>query len=198
MENELKNLFDGTNYPGKKLTIFTYPAPVLKKIAPEVTEFTDELKELIIDMLHTMYMAPGIGLAAPQVGKSLRLFVSDIDFEREEEDSEDEENPTYKNINLNPRVFINPKITAKEGEILFEEGCLSVPGIYEKVKRFEKIKLEYQDINGEKHELHAEGLESVCLQHELDHLNGIVFIEKLSPLKQQFVRKQFQKQQKRK
>ena len=196
MENKLKTLFDGESYPGKTLNIFTFPAPVLKQVAKEVVDFNDELSELVIDMLHTMYMAPGIGLAAPQIGKSLRLFVSDIDFEREE--VEDEEHPTYRNINLNPRVFINPKIIAKEGEILFEEGCLSVPGIYEKVKRFEKITLEYQDLDGKKQSLSAEGLESVCLQHELDHLNGIVFIEKLSPLKQQFVRKQFQKKQNRK
>lgn len=192
MSDEIKNLFDGENYPGNPLKIYTYPAPVLKIVASEVVDFNQELKDFVIDMIHTMYMAPGIGLAAPQVGKSIRLFVSDIDFEREEIETEDGE-VTYKNNNLSPKVYINPKITKTEGEILYEEGCLSVPGVYEEVKRFEKITLEYQDLEGVTHSVSAEGLESVCLQHELDHLNGIVFIEKLSPMKKMLVTKKFLK-----
>tara|TARA_B100000927_G_C16297490_1_gene402071 strand:- start:139 stop:723 length:585 start_codon:yes stop_codon:yes gene_type:complete len=192
MSNELKNLFNGEPYPGKPLKIYTYPAPVLKIIAPPVSDFNEDLKDLIIDMVHTMYKAPGIGLAAPQIGKSLRLFVSDIDFEREEIKHENGD-ISYINKNLSPKVYINPKIIKTEGEILYEEGCLSVPGIYEEVKRFEKITLEYQDLNGTKHTLDAEGLESVCLQHELDHLNGIVFIEKLSPMKKMLITKKFLK-----
>tara|TARA_B100000925_G_scaffold270446_1_gene232926 strand:+ start:5473 stop:6060 length:588 start_codon:yes stop_codon:yes gene_type:complete len=193
MKTDLKNLFDGNIYPGKSLKIFTYPAPVLKVVASPVKDFNEELKSLVIDMVHTMYEAPGIGLAAPQVGKSLRFFVSDTSFEREEVEGSEEEETVYRNINLNPKVYINPKITKSSGEVLYEEGCLSVPGVYEEVKRFEKITLEYQDLEGEKHFLEAEGLESICLQHELDHLNGIVFIEKLSPMKKMLVTKKFLK-----
>ena len=156
-------------------------------------EFNEELKELVFDMIYTMYEAPGIGLAAPQVGKSLRFFVSDTTFEREEIEESKEEETEYRNINLNPKVYINPQITKSSGEVLYEEGCLSVPGVYEEVKRFEKITLEYQDLEGERHSLEAEGLESICLQHELDHLNGIVFIEKLSPMKKMLVTKKFLK-----
>jgi peptide deformylase len=192
MKTDLKNLFSSEEYPGNKLKIFTYPAPVLKVIAKPVTNFNDELKSLIIDMLNTMYDAPGIGLAAPQVGKSLRFFVSDTNFEREEIE-QPEGDPVYKNVNLNPRVYINPRIIKSSGEVLYEEGCLSVPGVYEEVKRFEKITFEYQDSEGEMHTLEAEGLESICLQHELDHLNGIVFIEKLSPMKKMLVTKKFLK-----
>ena len=112
---------------------------------------------------------------------------------REEIEGSEEEETEYRNINLNPKVYINPKITKSSGEVLYEEGCLSVPGVYEEVKRFEKITLEYQDLEGEKHSLEAEGLESICLQHELDHLNGIVFIEKLSPMKKMLVTKKFLK-----
>ena len=193
MENELKQLFNGTDYPGKNLKIFTYPAPVLKIIGQPVKDFNDELKNFVIDMVHTMYSAPGIGLAAPQVGKSLRLFVSDTEFERKEIGEDENGEAIFKNINLSPKVYINPKITKKSGEILYEEGCLSVPGIYEEVKRFEKITMEFQDLTGEKFTIEAEGLEAVCLQHELDHLNGVVFIEKLSPMKKMLITKKFLK-----
>ena len=193
MENELKQLFNGTDYPGKNLKIFTYPAPVLKIIGQPVKDFNDELKNFVIDMVHTMYSAPGIGLAAPQVGKSLRLFVSDTEFEREEIGEDENGEAIFKNINLSPKVYINPKITKKSGEILYEEGCLSVPGIYEEVKRFEKITMEFQDLTGGKLTIEAEGLEAVCLQHELDHLNGVVFIEKLSPMKKMLITKKFLK-----
>ena len=117
--DEIKNLFDGENYPGNPLKIYTYPAPVLKIVASEVVDFNQGLKDFVIDMIHTMYMAPGIGLAAPQVGKSIRLFVSDIDFEREEIETEDGE--VITDNNLSPKVYINPKITKTEGEILYEE-----------------------------------------------------------------------------
>ena len=114
---------------GKQLKIYTYPAPILKKIAEPVTEFNDELKALIKDMLFTMYNAPGIGLAAPQVGISKRIFVMDIDYDREEV-SEADGNKKYEYSGFNPRVIINPEFSNKTGETLFEEGCLSVPGVY--------------------------------------------------------------------
>ncbi|MAW07059.1 MAG: peptide deformylase [Halobacteriovoraceae bacterium] len=199
MEDELKEAFSNhklaESFPGNPLKIFTYPAPVLKVIAKPVTEFNEELKSLVIDMLHTMYNAPGIGLAAPQVGKSLRFFVSDIDFETKDTDPENDEAP-LEYSNLNPKVFINPKIKKSSGEIIYEEGCLSVPGVYEEVKRYENITLEYQDLSGKTCEIEAEGLRSVCLQHELDHLNGIVFIEKLNPMKKMLITKKFLKKNK--
>ena len=174
----------------KPLKIYTYPAPVLKKISTEITQIDEDIKNLCSDMIKTMYLSRGIGLAAPQVGKSIRLFVSDIEFEIDEENEDLIKNPA-------PRVFINPKITKKEGQTTYEEGCLSFPGVYEKVTRYETITLEYQNINGEHHTIDADGLESICLQHELDHLNGIVFIEKLSTLKQQFLKRKFLKSKKR-
>lgn len=178
---------------GQKLKIFTYPVPVLKKVAEPVTQFGPELKELCLNMLHTMYHAPGIGLAAPQVGQSLRLFVMDIDFDREEVELPSGET-TYDYSSLNPRVLINPRLENKSGEVLYEEGCLSVPGIYEQVKRAASLTVHYQDWDGQHHQLEAEGLLAVCLQHENDHLDGIVFLERLSMLKKNFLTKKFLKQ----
>ena len=118
-----------------------------------------------------------------------------VDFETKDTDPESEEAP-LEYSNLNPKVFINPKIKKSSGEIIYEEGCLSVPGVYEEVKRYENITLEYQDLSGKLCEVEAEGLKSVCLQHELDHLNGIVFIEKLSPMKKMLITKKFLKKNK--
>ncbi len=177
---------------GEKLKVYTYPAPVLKKIAEPITEFNDDLKKLCKDMLYTMYHAPGIGLAAPQIGKSIRLFVMDIDFNREEVTRADG-TKDYELSNFNPLILINPEIEKVEGEILYEEGCLSLPGLYEEVKRVEKIKVHYQDVEGNKHTLDADGLLSVCIQHENDHLEGIVFLERLSTLKRNFLTKRYLK-----
>lgn len=190
----LENTENPANYSleGEELKIFTFPAPVLKKVAVPVTQFNQELKDLVRDMLFTMYHAPGIGLAAPQVGHSIRLFVMDIDFEREKV-LDANGNTEWKLSNFNPRVFINPVFKNKQGEILYEEGCLSVPGIYEEVKRAEHVVVEYQDVSGNKHVLEAEGTLAVCLQHENDHLDGIVFLERLSMLKRQFLTKKFLK-----
>ncbi|MFG1482414.1 peptide deformylase [Halobacteriovorax sp. GFR7] len=177
---------------GEKLEIFTYPAPVLKKVAAPVEKFDDELKKLCKDMLFTMYHAPGIGLAAPQIGVSDRIFVMDIDFHSKEitraDGTKDQELS-----NFNPRIFINPKIEKLQGEILYEEGCLSVPGIYEEVKRSEQIRVTYQDIEGNEQVLEVDGLLSVCIQHENDHLDGIVFLERLSTLKRNFLTKRYMK-----
>lgn len=190
-----KSFLDNYKLEGKSLEIFKYPAPVLKKIAKPVTEFNQELKELARDMLYTMYHAPGIGLAAPQVGVSLRMFVIDIWYEREKVTLHDG-TEEYRLSDFQPMVIINPVFKKKEGEFLYEEGCLSVPGIYEEVKRAELVTLEYQDLEGNFHTLEADELLSVCLQHENDHLDGIVFVERLSMLKKQFILKKFAKQNK--
>lgn len=194
MEN---NFLNNYKLEGEKLSIFTYPAPVLKKVAKPVTEFNDELHTLVKNMLYTMYHAPGIGLAAPQVGVSIKMFVLDIWFNREKitlADGSEE----FRLSEFSPMVFINPVLKNQSGEIIHEEGCLSVPGIYEDVKRAELVTVEYQDLSGNTHELDADELLSVCLQHENDHLEGIVFIERLSFLKKQLLEKKFLKQQQKK
>lgn len=189
----MKNTFlDNYEFTGEKLKIFTFPAPVLKKIAKPVEIFNEELEILCKNMLYTMYHAPGIGLAAPQVGQSIRLFVMDLDYNREEFTNSDGEKD-FRFSNFSPRVYINPVIEKLSGEIAFEEGCLSVPGVYEDVNRAESIKITYQDIRGNTHiEEHTE-LNSVCIQHENDHLDGIVFLERLSTLKRNFLTKKYLK-----
>jgi peptide deformylase len=190
-----KSFLDNYKLEGKTLEIFKYPAPVLKKIAKPVTDFNQELKDLARDMLYTMYHAPGIGLAAPQVGVSLRLFVIDIWYEREKVTLHDG-SEEYRLSDFQPMVIINPVFKKKEGEFLYEEGCLSFPGIYEEVKRAELVTIEFQDLDGNFHMLEADELLSVCLQHENDHLDGIVFVERLSMLKKQFILKKFAKKNK--
>jgi peptide deformylase len=149
-----------------KLTILNYPDPRLHTVAKPVKEVNDDIRQLIADMAETMYDAPGIGLAATQVDKHIQLLL--VDTSKAQNDLQ---------------VFINPKIVAKSGEQDYEEGCLSVPGIYETVTRAEKITVEALDVNGKKFKLNAEGLLAVCIQHEMDHLLGKVFVEYLSPLK---------------
>jgi peptide deformylase len=178
---------------GEKLKIFTYPEPVLSMKAEEVTDFNSGLKKLAQDMLFTMYHAPGIGLAAPQIGRSIRMFVIDVDYDRETiTNSEGKED--YRLSNFNPLILINPIITGTTGTTTFEEGCLSLPGVYEEVKRFKTIHVKYQDLEGNFHELHADDLLSICIQHENDHLNGVVFIERLSNLKKNFYKKKLVKE----
>lgn len=192
-----KNFLECYKLEGERLNIHTYPAPVLKLTAKPITEFNNELHTLIKNMLFTMYHAPGIGLAAPQVGISLRLFVLDIWFLREKITlaNGDEE---YRLSDFKPMVFCNPILKNKSGEILHEEGCLSVPGIYEDVRRAEFVTMSFQDMFGNQHEIKADELLSVCLQHENDHLDGIVFIERLSLLKRNLLEKKFLKQKKKK
>jgi len=144
-----------------------------------------------------MYNAPGIGLAAPQVGVSKRLFVLDIWFEREKITHADG-SEEYRLSDFNPMVFINPVFKNKSGEVIHEEGCLSVPGIYENVKRAEFVTVEFCDLQGNELLLEADELLSICLQHENDHLDGIVFIERLSLIKRQLLEKKFLKTQKKK
>ena len=149
-----------------KLTILNYPDPRLHTVAKPVKEVNDDIRKLIADMAETMYAAPGIGLAATQVNQHVQLIL--VDTSKEQNDLQ---------------VFINPKIVAKNGEQDYEEGCLSVPGVYETVTRAENISVEALDGNGKKFKLKADGLLAVCVQHEMDHLLGKVFVEYLSPLK---------------
>lgn len=149
------------------LPILRYPDPRLHTRASPVTEVNDSIRQLVDDMAETMYAAPGIGLAATQVDHHKRVIVIDITEE--------------KNDLL---VLVNPVIVDRSGEQLGEEGCLSVPGIYEKVKRSEWIRITALDRQGESFELEASGLLAVCIQHEMDHLEGKVFVEYLSRLKQ--------------
>jgi peptide deformylase len=143
---------------------------ILKKIAEPVREITPELRTFIKDLTHTMYVTDGVGLAAPQVGVSLRIFVIDTSW-------------TQDDGKKDPLVLINPHILDSQGEILYEEGCLSVPGIYEKVRRYNSITIEYEDVKGDIYQIEAEGTQAVVLQHETDHLEGILFIDRLPKLK---------------
>lgn len=160
------------------LPILHYPDPRLHKVAAPVKQVDDKLRKLIKDMAETMYAAPGIGLAATQVDVHLRLIVIDI-------------SETHDGL----QVFINPEIISSEGEAECEEGCLSVPGIYEKVTRAAKVTVKALDEHGQQRTLEAEGLLAVCIQHEMDHLVGRVFVEKLSRLKQQRIAARLSKQQ---
>jgi peptide deformylase len=178
---------------GEKLPIYTFPEPVLSQVAKPVTEFNSNLEGLVKNMLYTMYHAPGIGLAAPQVGIGVRLFVLDVDYNRETITSASG-HEEVRLSDFNPMVFINPVITGTEGLTTFEEGCLSVPGVYEEVKRHKSIHVKYQDLHGKFHEFHADDLLSICIQHENDHLDGIVFIERLSNLKKTFYKKKMMKE----
>lgn len=170
-----------------KLEILTFPDPRLAKKSEPVKKFGPELKQLCADMLETMYDAPGIGLAAPQVNVHKQVVVIDIDY-----DSTDDEPPVF--TNQNPRIFINAKIVQKEGNILFKEGCLSIPGEYEEVERAERVTVEYQDVNGEPQRLEADGILAVAIQHELDHLDGRLFIDRLSFVKSRSIKRKIKKE----
>ncbi len=189
-----ENFLENYKLEGEKLEILTYPNPILLKKAEKVTEFNDELRTLCKNMLFTMYKAPGVGLAAPQVGKSIRLFVIDVDYEREKVTRADG-TEDYNLSDFHPLVVINPIIKEKDGEQIYEEGCLSVPGVYEEVKRAQHVVLEYQDAYGKTQILDAEDLRAVCVQHENDHLDGIVFLERLSLLKKKFAKKKYLRDQ---
>jgi len=159
------------------LPILRYPDPRLHRKAALVTEVDDAIRKLIADMAETMYEAPGIGLAATQVDVHKRVVIIDV--------SEDKSKLF---------AFINPEILDRSGEQVCEEGCLSVPGIYEKVTRSERVKVRALDPQGEPFTLEAEGLLAVCIQHEIDHLDGKVFVEHLSQLKQSRIKARLAKQ----
>lgn len=189
-------LIENYQLAGELLPIHSYPDPILAQVAKPVTTFDASLEKLVRDMLYTMYHAPGIGLAAPQVGHSLRLFVVDVDFDREEVTRADG-NTEIEFSNLNPMVFINPVFVKKNGKTVGKEGCLSVPDVYEEVSRAEQVVVEYQDLTGAKHTLEADEMLAICLQHENDHLDGVVFIDRLSPLKKKFFKTKLLKDKKR-
>jgi peptide deformylase len=178
---------------GTSLPIVTYPEPVLSKVALPVSKFDKDLELLVKNMLYTMYHAPGVGLAAPQIGESIRLFVLDVSYDREEITNAAGKEE-YRLSGFSPMVFINPVITGTSGSTTYEEGCLSVPGIYEEVKRHKTIHVKYQDLVGNFHELEADDMLSICIQHENDHLDGVVFIERLSNLKKNFYKKKIAKE----
>ncbi len=160
--------------------IVKYGDPVLRKKTEEIKEVTEDIKKLALDMLETMYAAPGVGLAAPQIGLSLKICVIDIVPDGKKE----------------PYILINPKITAGKDMVELEEGCLSFPKIYEKVKRYNEVTAEYLDINGKQKKITVNGFLAKAFQHEIDHLNGKVFIDLLSPWKRKNVEKEIRKRKK--
>ena len=159
------------------LPILRFPDPRLKKVAAPVNKIDDGIKQLAADMAETMYEAPGIGLAATQVDVHKRLVVIDITEDKSA-----------------LQVFVNPEIIEADGQKQGEEGCLSVPGIYDKVDRAERVTVRYLDLEGRSREMQAEGLLAVCIQHEIDHLNGKVFVDHLSQLKQTRIKSKLAKQ----
>ena len=159
------------------LPILEFPDPRLRTKAQPVTVFDAELKQLVADMFETMYDAPGVGLAATQVNVHRQLLVMDMSEERDQ-----------------ALVLINPRILEKSGEQIYQEGCLSFPGIYADVERALRVKVAAQDVDGNAFELDVEGPLAVCIQHEMDHLIGKLFVDYLSPLKRDMVRKKLEKQ----
>lgn len=168
-----------------KLKVYEYPHSVLKKKAAKVEKVDNDLRRLLDDMLETMYDAVGVGLAAPQVGESIRALV--IDYEQEEDDN-------GKRISGNPRYFVNPEIIWHSDEkVCGEEGCLSVPGQRAEVERFEKIRVRYLDYDGKEQEILADDFLAIVLQHEMDHLDGILYIDRISRLKRNMLLKKLSK-----
>ena len=163
----------------KKLKILIFPDPRLRKVAKKVTKFDKSLESLANDMLETMYIANGIGLAATQVDRHIRLIVMDLSEERDD-----------------PRIFINPtfKILKNHKLFEFEEGCLSIPGFNETITRPDKIELTWQDIKGNQHIEKPEGLLTVCIQHEIDHLDGKLMVDYISALKRDRIRSKLLKE----
>lgn len=162
-----------------KLDILEFPDPRLRTIAKPVAQVDERIRQLVDDMFETMYAAPGVGLAATQVNIHERVVVIDV--------SEDQSQPM---------VFINPEVTVLDQETLreYDEGCLSVPGFYETVKRPEKVRVDALDRDGQPFSLEPDGLLAVCIQHELDHLNGKLFVDYISPVKRQRIRKKLEKE----
>ncbi len=159
-------------------TILHYPDPCLRERARDIDEVDDTLRKLIEDMAETMYDAPGVGLAAPQIGESVRLFIVDVAGEDDPSDL---------------RVFINPEIVDKNGEQIFQEGCLSFPGVYEDITRAAEVKVRATDENGASFELEADGLLAVAIQHENDHLDGVLMLDHLGVLKKRIVHRKMLK-----
>jgi len=163
--------------------ILIIPDPRLRLTSEPVSAVDKGVRTLVDDMFETMYAAPGIGLAAIQIGVPLRLITMDLAKKDDEKE---------------PHVFINPEITwSSEETSSYDEGCLSIPEYYEEVERPAKVRVKYTDIDGKQHEIEAEGLLATCLQHEIDHINGVLFIDHISKLKRDMVMKKFKKAAKR-
>ncbi len=172
------------------LPIVAYGDPVLRKVGKEINADYPNLKELIANMKETMYNASGVGLAAPQIGKDIRLFIIDASPFAEDEDLDEADREALKNFN---KVFINAKIIEEEGEEWpFNEGCLSIPNVREDVYRHEKVTFEYQDENFNTHTETLTGLAARVFQHEYDHIEGVLFTDKLSSLKKRLIKKKLE------
>lgn len=174
--------------------ILTFPDPRLREVSQPVTEFGPAVKKLADDMLETMYDARGIGLAAPQVGELVRMLVIDTR-------PRDEEGRRYKNDDQTeleqkvpqPLILINPQIIGGKGKTTFDEGCLSIPGYFETVSRFDYVEMKAQDVNGKEFIVKTDGLLAICMQHEMDHLEGTLFIDHLSFVKSNKIKNQIKK-----
>jgi peptide deformylase len=158
--------------------ILRYPDKRLRNKAEPVAEVTDEVRAFVNDLLETMYAAPGVGLAAPQVGVSWRIFVIDV---------------APSDAPSDPRVLINPEVVHREGEQVWEEGCLSFPGIHEEIERAARVTLRATGLDGKPFEITGEGLLAVALQHEFDHLDGMLMIDRVSLLKRRMIQREMQK-----
>ncbi|MGH6980727.1 MAG: peptide deformylase, partial [Stellaceae bacterium] len=167
--------------------IIILPDRQLRLVSRPIEKVTPEIRKLADDMFETMYEAPGIGLAAIQIAQPLRLITMDLAKKNEEGETTPQ-----------PRVFINPEILSSSEETsIYEEGCLSIPEYYEEVERPARVRLRFTDLDGKVHEEDAEGLFATCIQHEIDHLNGVLLIDHISKLKRDFIVKKFAKQAKR-
>ncbi len=175
------------------LKVLTWPDPVLKKKAKPVDQVTSELQQLADDMLETMYAAPGVGLAAPQVGRSIRLVVIDTRPTDENGQVELEAMTELERQASYPIVIFNPEIVEKVGKTTYEEGCLSVPGFTETVSRAAIVEVTGLDRNGQPLHIKSDGLLGICLQHELDHLEGKLFIDRLSFVKSEMIKSRIRK-----
>lgn len=179
-----------------KLEILTYPNPRLREVSTPVEVFDAKIAKLVDDMLETMYHAQGIGLAAPQVGETKQILVIDTRarFKKDSDDLEIEDQTDLESKVKQPLVLINPKIVKGVGKTSLNEGCLSVPSYFEKVERFEKIEVSAENVKGKTFTFVTDGLLAVCVQHEMDHLEGKLFIDRISFLKSQKIKNQITKQ----
>lgn len=166
--------------------VLKFPDKRLRRVSAPITEITEEIRNLASDMCEVMYDEPGIGLAAPQVGEAIRLIVVDTEWNSDEEDSD-----------RHPLILVNPEIYEKEDKLVWNEGCLSVPDFEADVERSAKIRLRATDLDGNDVDLNAEELQAVCFQHEVDHLDGVLFIDHISRLKRNMYVKRRQKQVRR-
>lgn len=175
------------------LKVLTFPDPILREVSKVVTDFPESLKKLSEDLLETMYAENGIGLAAPQVGELKRMLVIDCRPKDKEGRYEIKEMTELEQAIEQPLVILNPEIVAHEGKTTFDEGCLSVPSFFETVERHEYIELKYNDVTGAKRSLKTDGLLAIVIQHEMDHLEGTLFIDRVGFMKSTKIKNQIKK-----